>query len=71
MHRLIALLTPFGGRAAAPTCWDYFGSFGDDIFDDDAVDPSETTVDRHSTTAARARLLTERRTLNRSQHRRT
>jgi hypothetical protein len=71
MRKLIALLTHSAGtdaRIAAPGCWEYFGSFGDDIFSDDA-DPVETTIDQRRTTAARARLLTERRTLDRSERR--
>ena len=69
MQKLIALLTHFDDHIAAPACWDYFGSFGDDIFSDDDDDPVATTVDQSRATAARARLVTERRTLNRSQHR--
>jgi len=70
MQKLIALLTHHDDRVGAPSGWHYFGSFGDDIFSDDADDPSATTVDQRRTSAARARLVTERRTLDRSQRRR-
>jgi hypothetical protein len=68
MRKVIALLTQAveSGDRAARDGWEYFGSFGDDIFSDDADDILERTVDERRTTAARARLLTERRILNRS-----
>jgi len=69
MQKLIALLTHIDDRVTVLEGWDYFGSFGDDIFGDDTDDSFGTTVDQRRTTAARARLVTERRTLNHSQHR--
>ncbi len=49
MRKVIALLTHAvgSGDRAARDSWEYFGSFGDDIFSD-ADDPFERTVDRTS-----------------------
>lgn len=72
MRKVITLLRHSIGsddRVAARASWEYFGSFGDDIFGEDADDPFPTATDQRRTAAARARLLTERRTLNRSRHR--
>jgi hypothetical protein len=69
MQKLIELLTHLDDRVATPACWNYFGSFGDDIFGDDEDDPVANAVDQRRAAAARMRLVTDRRTLNRSQHR--
>jgi hypothetical protein len=72
MRKVIALLTHsvvLDDDVAAPALLEYLGSFGDDIFSDDADDPFQTAIDQRRATTARARLVTERRTLNRSQHR--
>jgi hypothetical protein len=69
MRKMIALLAHTvgsDGDVTAAACWEYFGSFGDDIFSDEADDRLETAGDRRRSTAERTRLLTERRTLNRS-----
>ena len=57
MRKVIALLTHAvgSGDRAARDGWEYFGSFGDDIFSD-ADDPFEPTVDQRRPTAARVRL---------------
>ena len=68
MRKVIELLTHAvgSGDRAISDGWEYFGSFGDDIFSDDADVTLERTVDEGRPRAARARLLTERRTLSRS-----